>query len=131
MGAGRDQREYSEATIGRKSEVDGPIEGIIDAMVGDGSWIVGTPDDCIAGIHRLAERSGGFGGFLVQALDWAPREELLHSYELLARYVMPQFQASLDTLAVSNEWSRSHIEELGAMRTQSIDRARQVWTERK
>ena len=68
---------------------------------------------------------------MVQALDWAPREELLHSYELLARYVIPQFQASLDTLAVSNEWSRSHIEELGAMRTQSIDRARQVWTERK
>ena len=131
LGAGRYQREYSEATIGRKSEVDGPIEGVIDTMVGDGSWIVGTPDDCIAGIHRLAERSGGFGGFLVQALDWAPREELLHSYELLARYVMPQFQGSLDTLAVSNEWSRSHIEELGAMRTQSIDRARQAWTERK
>ena len=63
LGAGRYQREYSEATIGRKSEVDGPIEGIIDAMVGAGSWIVGTPDDCIAGIHRLAERSGGFGGF--------------------------------------------------------------------
>ena len=130
IGAGRFQREYFETTLGRKAEVDEPVEAIIDTMVGAGSWIVGTPDDLIAAIKRLDERSGGFGGLLVQAHEWAPREKVLHSYELLARYVMPEFQGSLGGLTISNQWSRTHTEEMAAMRTSSIERARQVWTQR-
>ena len=67
---------------------------------------------------------------LVQAHEWAPREKVLHSYELLARYVMPEFQGSLGGLTISNQWSRTHTEEMAAMRTSSIERARQVWTQR-
>ena len=130
VGAGRYQREYFEETMGRKAIVDGPIEKIIDAMVDDGAWIVGTPDDCVEGIKRLDERSGGFGGFMVQAIDWAPREKLLHSYELLARYVMPQFQGSVAAPAASNRWAFERREELGAGRTRAIDKARQVYAER-
>ena len=59
LGAGQFQREYLEQTVGRPADVDGPIEKIIDHMVDSGSWIVGTPDDCIEGIKRLDERSGG------------------------------------------------------------------------
>jgi limonene 1,2-monooxygenase len=130
VGAGRYQREYFEETMGRKAIVDGPIEKIIDAMVDNGAWIVGTPDDCVEGIKRLEERSGGFGGFMVQAIDWAPREKLLHSYELLARYVMPQFQGSVAAPAASNRWAFERREELGAGRVRAIDKARQVYAER-
>ena len=131
LGAGRFQREYMEETIGMKAETDVPIDRIMDEMVDAGSWIVGTPEDCIAGIKRLDERSGGFGGLLVVAHEWAPRAKVLHCYELLARYVMPHFQGTLAGLTVSNLWSREHADELMAKRTSSIDRARQVWAERR
>jgi limonene 1,2-monooxygenase len=131
LGGGRYVREYFEETMGRKAVVDGPIEKIIDGMVDMGAWIVGTPDDCIEGIKRLDERSGGFGGFLVQTIDWAPREKILHSYELLARYVMPQFQGSVVSTAASNRWAYERREVLMAGRTQAINRARQAYSERK
>ena len=130
MGAGYYQREYFEETLGMKSGADGPIEKIIDNMVDGGQWIIGTPDDCIAAIKRFDERSGGFGGLLVQTIDWAPREKMLHSYELLARHVMPHFQSSLLGVTVSNQWSRDHAQELMDFRVRSIDRAKQAWAER-
>ena len=131
MGAGYYQREYFEETLGMKSGVDGPIEKIIDNMVDAGQWIIGTPDDCIAAIKRFDERSGGFGGLLVQTIDWAPREKMLHSYELLARHVMPHFQSSLSGVTVSNQWSRDHSQELLDSRVRAIDRAKQAWAERR
>ena len=131
MGGGYYQREYLEGTIGRKPEFEGPLEGIIDHMVEAGSWIVGTPDDCVEAIHRLHERSGGFGGLLVQVVDWAPREKLLHSYELLARYVMPHFQGSLAGVNASNQWAREHTQDIESMRTRAMERAQKVWAERR
>ena len=100
-------------------------------MVDAGLWIVGTPDDCIAAIKRLDERSGGFGGLLVMAHEWAPREKILHSYELMARYVAPHFQGTLTGVTLSNQWSRDHLEELNDQRVRSIDKARKVWDERR
>ena len=47
----------------------------------------------------------------------------MHSYELLARYVMPQFQGSLTNLEISQEWSEVHRDELQALKTVSIDSA--------
>ena len=67
---------------------------------------------------------------MIQAQDWAPREKLLKSYELLARYVMPEFQGSLANLKTSNQWAQDHIPEFLAKRSSSIDRARKVWAER-
>jgi limonene 1,2-monooxygenase len=130
MGAGRYLREYSEGTNGRRPVFDGPLDKVIDFMADAGFWIVGTPDDCVAGIKRLEERSGGYGGFLVQTIDWAPRDKMLHSYELLARYVMPQFQGSVASTAASNRWASERREILVAGRTRAIDRARQDYTAR-
>ena len=129
LGAGHYQREYFEMTMGRPQVVEGPLEKVIDGMVERGAWIVGTPDDCIEGIKRLEERSGGFGGFLVQTVDWAPREHILHSYELLARYVMPHFQGTVCGTAASNRWAYEHRETLMAGRTRAIERARQIYAE--
>jgi limonene 1,2-monooxygenase len=130
LGAGRYLREYSEETNGRKAGFDGPLEKVIDHMAANGSWIVGTPDDCVEGIKQLAEQSGGFGGFLVQTIDWAPREKMLRSYELLARYVMPQFQGSALSTAASNRWAAEHKEVLVAGRVRALEQARQGYAQR-
>jgi limonene 1,2-monooxygenase len=130
LGAGRYLREYSEGTNGRRPVFDGPLDKVIDFMADAGFWIVGTPDDCVAGIKRLEERSGGYGGFLVQTIDWAPRDKMLHSYELLARYVMPQFQGSVASTAASNRWAAERRETLVAGRTRAIDQARQHYAAR-
>ncbi len=130
LGAGHYQREYFERTMGRAQMIDGPLDKVIDGMVERGAWIVGTPDDCVAGIKRLAEQSDGFGGLLVQTVDWAPREAMLHSYELLARYVMPQFQGSAAGTAASNTWAYDRREVLMAGRTRALDHARQLYAQR-
>ena len=129
LGAGRFLREYTEGTNGRKAAFDGPLEEVIDHMAETNSWIIGTPDDCIEGILKLEEQSGGFGGFLVQAIDWAPRDRILNSFELLARYVMPRFQNSLVGLENSNQWAKSRQEALVQGRTRAIDRAHQVYAD--
>ena len=130
LGGGRFFREYSGESFLRKVGFDGPLESIVDYMAENGWWIVGTPDDCIEGIKKLGEQSGGFGGFLVQAIDWAPREKILLSFELLARYVMPQFQGSVVSTAASSRWTAERKEVLGSGRTRAIERAQKVYAER-
>ena len=130
LGAGRFLREYTEGTNGREAAYDGPIENVIDHMSDNGSWVVGTPDDLIEAIHRLDQQSGGFGGLLVQTIDWAPRDQMLRSYELLARYVMPHFQGSINSIKRSNEWVTSRQEPLVAGRVAAIDRAHETYAER-
>jgi limonene 1,2-monooxygenase len=125
MGAGRYLREYSEGTNGRRPVFDGPLDKVIDFMADAGYWFVGTPDDCVEGLKQLDEKSGGYGGFMVQTVDWAPRDKMLHSYELLARYVMPRFQGSVLSTAASNEWARERRDTLTAGRVRAIERARQ------
>jgi limonene 1,2-monooxygenase len=130
IGAGRYQREYFEHTMGRPQVVDGPPEKIIDVLAERGAWIIGTPDDCIEGIKRLEERSGGFGAFMVQTVDWASREHMMHSYELIARHVMPHFQGSADAAKASNQWAYEHNETLMAGRTRALDRAHEDYAAR-
>ena len=121
-GAARVVTEYFSETLGNPAP-DVPRDQIVDYMVEHNQWIVGTPDDCIAGIERLQEISGGFGLFMIQAEDWAPRETLLRSYELLARYVMPHFQGSLSGINTSNRWVTDRKDELQARRTAGLQRA--------
>ena len=124
IGAGRYQREYFENTLGNMSGFDGPQDEIIDFMMETNQWCVGTPDDLIDFIYRLDEESGGFGGLLIQATEWATREQVFHSYELLARYVMPHFQGSLVNLKSSQEWSIDQRDYLQSLRRVSLQRAR-------
>jgi limonene 1,2-monooxygenase len=127
--AGRYQREYFEQTLGQAAPMDGPADKIIDTMVESGAWCVGTPDDLIATIERLDEDSGGFGGFMIQATEWGTREQVLHSYELLARYVMPRFQGSLVNLETSQRESADRKEALQELRAQALARAQSDYAE--
>jgi len=45
---------------------------------------------------------------MIRVSDWATREKILHSYELFARYVMPRFQGSLETILGSNAWAQAN-----------------------
>jgi limonene 1,2-monooxygenase len=60
-----------------------------EAMVASGRAVIGTPEDAIAMIERLTEKSGGFGCILMLAHNWATFERTKHSYELFARHVLP------------------------------------------
>jgi len=66
-----------------------------------GGGIFGTPDDALEKIGKLQALSGGFGTILSFVHDWAPREKLLKSYELLARYVMPKCQGLVRSIQAS------------------------------
>ncbi len=122
--AGRYQREYFEKTLGLPAPFDGAADEIAPYMMDNRLWCIGTPDDLIDRIEELAEGTGGFGGLMVQATEWATREQVFHSYELLARYVMPRFQGALRGLDASMAWSREKRATLEELRKAAIERAR-------
>jgi limonene 1,2-monooxygenase len=129
-GAARFLLDYVEGVTGRPRPVPGPPEAIIDQMVEAGSWVVGTPDDAIAAIERLQERSGGFGCLAVTATEWAPREKVLRSHELMARHVMPRFQGSLEGIDASNRVARESAARTGAERMAAVEAAQRDYEER-
>ncbi|KKB97381.1 LLM class flavin-dependent oxidoreductase [Mycolicibacter arupensis] len=91
------------------SEVEGspqtPTE-FVEAYAAAGSSCIGTPDDAIEHITGLLETSGGFGTLLFLGHDWASPEATYHSYELLARKVIPHFKGQLAAPRASHEWAR-------------------------
>jgi limonene 1,2-monooxygenase len=115
-GANRWIQDYFINTLGARLQFEEypnqPVEEMtIDRMIGRGGVIVGTPDDAIARIRELEDATGGFGGMLMLAHEWATREKTLHSYELWARYVAPQFRGMIEQqVKYSNEWARSNRE---------------------
>lgn len=122
LGGGREVTEYFGDTLGHPTP-NVPANQIVEFMVERNQWIVGTPDDCIAGIERLQEMSGGFGGFMVRVEDWVPRDKRMRSYELMARYVMPHYQGSLVGIEASRQWASAHKEALQANRIAGLKRA--------
>src|SRR5436853_146857 len=97
---------YFEETLGRPpGRSDDPLTDGVKM----GTTLVGSVETVVRGIQHLWKLSdGGFGGVLFRAHNWANREQTLKSYELFARYVMPQFQGSADGPRGSNEWARSN-----------------------
>jgi limonene 1,2-monooxygenase len=77
---------------------------LVDAVNESGFGVVGTPDDAVAQIERLAKQSGGFGSYLLMGHDWAAPERTRRSYELFAKYVAPRFQGTLGSLRTSRDW---------------------------
>jgi limonene 1,2-monooxygenase len=77
---------------------------------------VGTPDDAIATIRRLSDKTGGFGTFLFLAhncADWAATKR---SYELFAEYVIPACRGMNVNRDASIDWVGQNSEKFfGAM----------------
>lgn len=91
-----------------------------------GLGVIGTPDQAIVQIERLAEQSGGFGCYLLMAHEWADPQATRRSYELFARYVMPRFQQSATRLQASERWSASVQAGLDARQAQAL----KEWTDK-
>ena len=75
-----------------------------------GGLVCGTPEDAIEHIEGVLERSGGLGGILCLAHEWADTQATFRSYELLARYVMPHFQGQMPRVIESRDWFEASFE---------------------
>ncbi len=101
IGYERELVDYFQGTISSATQ---PDTSTIEAGIEGGGAIIGTPDDAIAGIERLLELTGGFGGFLARAHEWGTWEQTVHSYELFSRYVIPHFRGQLEAKRSSQEF---------------------------
>ncbi len=66
-----------------------------------GRGVIGTPEMAVAQIERLIERSGGFGTYLFQGVDFAPWAATKRSYELFAEEVIPRFDGQIGPVQTS------------------------------
>jgi len=113
--------DYFDATLGRPAgRSDDPLRDGVKM----GTTLVGSPELVTAGIRRLlANSDGGFGGVLFRGHEWANRRDTMNSYELFARYVMPEFQDSLGALRSSNEWARVNRKTIFSPSVEAVKRA--------
>jgi len=86
------------------------ITDVYDFMINSGAACIGTPDDAIAYIERLVKGSGGFGGIMELAHNWADWPAMQRHYELMARFVHPHFQKSRELMHASYDYALSNRE---------------------
>ena len=109
---------------------DDAVDGV--AFSDESTAVIGTPDDLVAMIHRIMELTGGFGCVVGFVHDWANRENTRRSWDMVARYVVPEVNGLLDDYRDSyrfvNEsretWTRAR--EAVMSKIQQNERAAQV-----
>lgn len=74
--------------------------------------MIGTPDEMVKTIRALQEVTGGFGVVLGFAHDWANHEATLRSWDLFARYVIPEINGHTRNLKASAEYLAANKVEL-------------------
>jgi limonene 1,2-monooxygenase len=77
-----------------------------------GQAIIGTPEDAIAQIDRLIEKTGGFGTLLIMHVDLADWENTKRSYELFASEVIPHFRRRNVARQASLQFAQDNSERL-------------------
>ncbi len=105
--------EYTVGTLMRPGGVPfaSPDEAVDMTAFSPGAvGVIGTPDDLVAAIRRLQELSGGFGTVIGFAHDWANRENTLRSWDLVARYVIPEVNGLLEGYRTSRQHVIDHRE---------------------
>jgi len=65
---------------------------------------IGTPDDLVARIKQVLKMSGGFGTVVGFVHDWANPEDTTRSWDMVARYVVPEINGYLAGLRTSREF---------------------------
>jgi limonene 1,2-monooxygenase len=107
-GLQRWHNEYNVKILGRPNAVHvedkwALLEQMTDPAAGGGA-VIGTPDDLVTAIRNLYEVTGGFGALIGFAHDWANRENTWRSWELIARYVIPEVNGQLRKLRASAQF---------------------------
>ena len=87
-----------------------PFKSIDEALektaggVGISASTIGTPDDLINAIRKLMEVSGGVGSIIGFVHDWANPENTRRSWDLVARYVVPEINGYVAKLRESQKF---------------------------
>jgi len=97
--------------------------GTLEEQAERGSMLIGSPDQVAEAIEQIIERSGGVGGILALAHEWASTEATNRSYELLARYVAPRFQGQLDAIVDSRNWVEGNMRTVFGATPVAMERA--------
>jgi len=109
----RHHNEYITATLQRPGAVafKSPDEAVDrTAFVPGAVSTIGTPDDLVARIKSVLEMSGGFGTVVGFVHDWANPENTMHSWDMVARYVVPEINGYLAKLRESREFLATNRE---------------------
>jgi limonene 1,2-monooxygenase len=103
----RHHNEYIVGTLqrpGAKPYSD-PDEALEKTAFGDGAVAtIGTPDDLVKRIKSVLEISGGFGTLVGFVHDWANPENTARSWDMVARYVVPEINGYLAGLRQSQDF---------------------------
>lgn len=111
--------EYNVGTLQRPGAVEysSPDAAVDEVAFSDGAiGVIGTPDDLVDRIRDLYQLTGGFGVVIGFAHDWANVENTGRSWDLVARYVVPEINGLIEPLRASQR----HVIE----NRESFDRAR-------
>jgi len=111
--------EYNVRVLGRPGATHvGDKWQLLDQATGGtsgaGSAVVGTPDELVTVIRALQDLTGGFGVVIGFAHDWANHEATLRSWDLFARYVIPELNGYVRNQHASAEYLAVHKEALMA-----------------
>ena len=104
-------RHNNEYSVGTLKPGEGTIYKTPDEAVDDVSnsqertAVIGTPDDLIEKINDMIKLTGGFGCVIGFVHDWANRQDTLRSWDLVARYVIPEVNGLLDDYRESNKYT--------------------------
>jgi limonene 1,2-monooxygenase len=96
--------QYIHGTLQRPGSVafKSPEEAVEQTALLPGSAsVIGTPDDLVKMIKSVHEKSGGFGTVVGFVHDWANPENTFRSWDLVARYVMPEINGYVTKLRES------------------------------
>jgi len=97
----RHHNQYIVGTLQRPDAkpFNDPDEAVDKAAFSPGAAAtIGTPDDLVARIKSVLEVSGGFGTLVGFVHDWANPENTMRSWDMVARYVVPEINGYLTGL---------------------------------
>jgi limonene 1,2-monooxygenase len=100
----RHHNEYITGTLQRPGAkpFKTPDEAVDKTAYSDNAAAtIGTPDDLVQRIKSVLDVSGGFGTVIGFVHDWANPENTLRSWDLVARYVVPEINGYLNELRKS------------------------------
>jgi limonene 1,2-monooxygenase len=99
--------EYITGTLQRPGSepFNSPDEAVDKTAFMDGAAsTIGTPDDLVKMIESVYDKSGGFGIVVGFVHDWANPENTMRSWDMVARYVIPEINGYVRKLRESQKF---------------------------
>ena len=106
------------------SELREKAGGDLEKMITLRGGYVGAPDGAVEYLEKLWERAGPFGTLLMTGTNWMNFEATKRSYELMRRYVMPQFNRANERRRKSFDWAYENRFEFSGANQAAIDKAK-------